>query len=194
MILILILLLTFLTLLTLCTGRRQMPKPPRDLQSVIRTPRSACSKPWIMRRPRPLSDKASVRPDDPLRLDVAAALAYPDGSMTASGLRKEAARGRLVIERTAGKDYTTLANIERMRGLCRVEEKARDFGCETPNMTAPENSHTPPHGSSKTAVTARAHAVALTIVEELKGRSSTTSPASTSPLPPAASACPLQSR
>jgi hypothetical protein len=34
-----------------------------------------------------------VGPDDPLRLNVAAALAYPDGSMTASGLRREAARG-----------------------------------------------------------------------------------------------------
>jgi hypothetical protein len=55
-----------------------------------------------------------VNPDDPLRLDVAAAVAYPDGSMTASGLRREAARGRLVIERTAGKDYTTLAAIAEM--------------------------------------------------------------------------------
>jgi hypothetical protein len=53
---------------------------------------------------------------------VAAALAFPDGSMTASGLRREAARGRLVIERIAGKDYTTLANIERMREQCRVEQ------------------------------------------------------------------------
>jgi hypothetical protein len=32
-----------------------------------------------------------------LRLSMAAALAFPDGSMTASGLRREAARGRLVI-------------------------------------------------------------------------------------------------
>jgi len=52
--------------------------------------------------------------DQPLRLAVAAALAFPDGSMTASGLRREAARGRLVVERIAGKDYTTLANVERM--------------------------------------------------------------------------------
>ena len=43
--------------------------------------------------------------------------------MTASGLRREGARGRLVIERIAGKDYTTLANIERMRELCRVAAK-----------------------------------------------------------------------
>ena len=47
----------------------------------------------------------TIRPDTPLRLDVAAALAYPDGSMTASGLRREHKRGRLIIERTAGKDY-----------------------------------------------------------------------------------------
>ena len=40
---------------------------------------------------------------------VAASLAYPDGSMTASGLRREAAKGRLAIERIAGKDYTTIA-------------------------------------------------------------------------------------
>jgi hypothetical protein len=31
--------------------------------------------------------------------------------MTASGLRREAARGRLVIERTAGKDYTINQSI-----------------------------------------------------------------------------------
>jgi hypothetical protein len=65
--------------------------------------------------------------DTPLRLSVAAALAFPDGSMTASGLRREGARGRLVIERIAGKDYTTVANIKRMRELCRVE--ARVPGC-----------------------------------------------------------------
>src|ERR1700727_276813 len=72
----------------------------------------------------PLRDE--VGPATPLRLNVAAVLAFPDGSMTASGLRREALRGRLVIERIAGKDYTTLNNIERMRELCRVEAKARD--------------------------------------------------------------------
>src|SRR6266446_6927173 len=70
-----------------------------------------------------------ITPDTPLRLEIAAALAFPDGSMMASGLRREADRGRLVIERVAGKDYTTLANIERMRELCRVQAKARDSTC-----------------------------------------------------------------
>jgi hypothetical protein len=68
----------------------------------------------------------------PLRLGVAAAIAFPDGTMTASGLRREAARGRLVVERIANKDYTTLAQIERMRELCRVEARVRTFGSDLP--------------------------------------------------------------
>ncbi|MGJ4996212.1 excisionase [Bradyrhizobium sp. HKCCYLS3077] len=64
-----------------------------------------------------------ISPDTPLRLAKAAEVAFPGGGMTASGLRKEATRGRLVIERIAGKDYTTLAAIARMRELCRIEPK-----------------------------------------------------------------------
>jgi hypothetical protein len=70
-----------------------------------------------------------VTPDTPLRLSIAAAIAFPDGSMTGAGLRREADRGRLVIERVAGKDFTTLANIERMRELCRVEAKVPGSIC-----------------------------------------------------------------
>jgi hypothetical protein len=66
--------------------------------------------------------------DTPLRLNVAAALAFPDGSMTASGLRRERNLGRLVVERIAGKEYTTLASIDRMRELCRVQQKASVYG------------------------------------------------------------------
>src|ERR1017187_371966 len=78
-----------------------------------------------------------VKPDTPLRLSVAAAVAFPDGTMTASGLRKEGARGRLVIERIAGKDYTTLANIDRMRELCRVEAKGHACGSDQPGGARP---------------------------------------------------------
>src|ERR1700738_902778 len=70
-----------------------------------------------------------VTPDTPLRLGIAARIAFPDGSMTVAGLRREAARGLLVIERVAGKDYTTLRNIEEMRELCRVQAKAHDSIC-----------------------------------------------------------------
>ena len=67
-----------------------------------------------------LPDRCSIDHDAPIRLTVAAAIAFPDGSMTASGLRREGARGRLVIERIAGKDFTTLRFIERMREICRT--------------------------------------------------------------------------
>ena len=92
----------------------------------------------MKRRHTNLVRSTEVGHETPLRLDVAAAIAYPDGSMTASGLRREAKRGRLVIERTAGKDYTTLAAIERMRELCRVEPTARVSGLKKPNETPME--------------------------------------------------------
>jgi hypothetical protein len=71
--------------------------------------------------------------DAPLRLARAAELAFPDGGMTASGLRREAARGRLTIERIAGKDYTTLAAIDEMRKLCRREPPTTTATPQTPD-------------------------------------------------------------
>jgi hypothetical protein len=109
-----------------------------------------------------------VKPDTPLRLDVAAALAFPDGSMGASGLRKEAGRGRLVIERVAGKDYTTLAAIERMRELCRFHPKARDSGCVENGATNADASLIQPSTSSETVDIKRAQAAAGMIVQGLK--------------------------
>ena len=83
----------------------------------------------------PVSDNASgkwindeigiISPTSPLRLETAARLAFPDGSMTISGLRREIARGRLSYEMIAGKHYTTLADIEEMRKLCRVQARPK---------------------------------------------------------------------
>jgi hypothetical protein len=78
--------------------------------------------------------------DAPLRLSIAAKLAFPDGSMTASGLRREAARGRLRIERIANKDFVTLAEIKRMRELCRVS--LSDQNTQTP-LAIPSTSSEP---------------------------------------------------
>jgi len=50
------------------------------------------------------TSRDQIDSETPLRLSVAAALAFPDNTMTASGLRREAARGRLMIERIAGKE------------------------------------------------------------------------------------------
>jgi len=60
-----------------------------------------------------LDHQRDVTADDPLRLAVAEKIAFPDGSMTAAGLRREAVSDRLRVERIAGKDYTTLEAIKR---------------------------------------------------------------------------------
>jgi hypothetical protein len=71
-----------------------------------------------------VDDKArDLSQDAPLRLDVAVKVAFPAGGMTIKGLRKEIARGRLQVELIAGKHFTTLAAISRMRELCRVGPK-----------------------------------------------------------------------
>jgi hypothetical protein len=133
----------------------------------------------MSRVPPILPPRDQIADDTPLRLDVAAALAYPDGSMTASGLRKEAGRGRLEIERTAGKDYTTLAAIAEMRKLCRQNLKDRACGSAKQDATSAAAQHTEPFGSSSTESIKRAQAAAATIVQELKSSSRHTSTAST---------------
>jgi hypothetical protein len=82
--------------------------------------------------------------------------------MTSSGLRREAARGNLIIERIAGKHYTTLANIERMRELCRVERKVPGCGFEGAAGDQPT-------GSSGTEAVKQAQAVLRTILSEQNG-------------------------
>lgn len=71
------------------------------------------------------SDVGIVGPTTPLRLEAAAKLAFPDGSMKVAGLRREIARGRLAYEVIANKHYVTLNDIDEMRKLCRVPVKDR---------------------------------------------------------------------
>jgi hypothetical protein len=66
---------------------------------------------------------SDVGKDSPLRLAAAARLAFPDGSMTESGLRREKARGNLQTEVIAGKTYTTLNDIAIMREKCRENQR-----------------------------------------------------------------------
>ena len=126
-----------------------------------------------------------ISADTPLRLDVAARVAFPGGGMTASGLRREAARGHLTIERIAGKDFTTLGAIAEMRERCRVQPHRRDSGSENAAMGQTSGSFSIPDGRS-----AQAHL--QMIAERLKGRSNDTSDANTSPI--SATVIPLGSR
>jgi hypothetical protein len=110
----------------------------------------------------------------PLRLARAADLAFPGGGMTAAGLRREAGRGRLTIERVAGKDYVTLAEIEAMRERCRREARGLDSGSARPG--AAKN----PSGLSETDESGSALAAAQMIADKLKNNSPPISPKSIS--------------
>jgi hypothetical protein len=86
----------------------------------------------------------------PLRLADAVKIAFPMGGMTVAGLRRERDRNRLIIEKIAGKEFTTLAHIERMRELCREEARGPDFSLSPPAETRAEKSPTEQPGSSET--------------------------------------------
>jgi hypothetical protein len=91
--------------------------------------------------------------------------------MTVSGLRRERDHGRLAVFKIAGKDFTTLADIGRMMELCRSEAKGPDCG-----LSQGDRSETSaPCGSSATAQTNTALALARAKVSKLKERSPTTS-------------------
>ena len=109
--------------------------------------------------------------DIPLRLHDAVKIAFPRGGMSVSGLRREAKRGRLIIERVAGKDFTTLNHIERMRELCRVEQVHRDCGNDQSAATKPGRSPMLPPGSSLMEVANSALASRLMTLMEPTRRS-----------------------
>jgi hypothetical protein len=77
--------------------------------------------------------------ETPLRLKHAAALAFPGGGMTPSGLRREALRGNLEIERIAGKDYVSLKAIAQMRQRCLVKPQRHPMeGWKAPQPESPD--------------------------------------------------------
>jgi len=59
-----------------------------------------------------------IDPDLPVRLAGIIPIMFPLGGMTPSGLRKEAMRGRLVLMRIAGKDFTTINAVREMLRIC----------------------------------------------------------------------------
>jgi hypothetical protein len=69
-------------------------------------------------------DRENITATTPLRLETAVKLAFPDGSMSVSALRRLAVGGKVTHEVIAGKYFITLAAIEEMRERCRVPAKA----------------------------------------------------------------------
>src|SRR3974390_319335 len=121
-----------------------------------------------MNRRFSVPDPSRISADTLLRLSVAAVLEFPDGSMSASGLRREAAHGHLRIWRIAGKDYTTRQALKEMRDLC-VQANLRDSNCVAPEKAAA------PSGLSRIASGKSAQALAKASAARLKSRSQITS-------------------
>jgi len=64
--------------------------------------------------PCPMPSRDQVGPETPFRLAMAAALAFPDGSMSASGLCREAARyapGPTVVRSATGDTLGVSAGV-----------------------------------------------------------------------------------
>ncbi len=115
--------------------------------------------------------KIAVDNDKPLRLSVVAA----QFGLTVAALRTESNRGRLVISRVAGKDWTSVAEVQRMFGLCRSTPKESDSGFGRPEVTKSR------HGLSETAESRSARDALSLSLSRLKESSPTTWPANTSP-------------
>ncbi len=114
-------------------------------------------------------DRFMIEPDTPLRLSVAAKLAFPDGSMTESGLKTEHGKGNLECERIANKLYTTLNNIKQMRERCRESRRGQGSGSESEKAVRPYGSFSTPECLKS------AQASANQIAEKLKRHSKPTS-------------------
>ncbi|WP_342167039.1 hypothetical protein [Methylobacterium sp. SD21] len=76
--------------------------------------------------PRPLPDRSEITDDMPLQLEAAARLAFPDGTMSALGLRNAATRRELEHEKLGGRIYTTLAWIREWRERNRYPARPQD--------------------------------------------------------------------
>ena len=124
----------------------------------------------------PLDDPANTAPDTPLRLEVAVRLAFPAGGMSVSGLRREARRGNLVLEKIAGKHFTTLRAIEEMRAKCRDQVRELGSGSNLSKSTARAKSSATRRGSSATDRVKSARAALEMTAKALTRRSANTSP------------------
>jgi hypothetical protein len=111
--------------------------------------------------------------DAPIRLSEAARRCFPDGTLSASGLRRLADKGLLAIERINGRDYTTLHAIKEMREKCRVAPRVRTYGFAQADAIG-TGKIMAPSGSSSIADAKSRLAALLTNPPKQNGHSATT--------------------
>jgi hypothetical protein len=119
--------------------------------------------------------------DTPLRLEIAVELAFPAGGMTVAGLRTEIRRGTLPVEIIAGKQFVTLAGIDRMRETCRARAKEQGYGLNPQSGTgrAKSSGRKPTSSATGTLSAARA-ALAATLNEQTQCSPNTSEPSTKS--------------
>jgi hypothetical protein len=128
----------------------------------------------------------NITPDTPLPLEMATRIAFPNGTMTVSGLRNEIRKGTLQASKIAGRIFVTLAGITRMIEQCRITEadentRVRNSISGTPNDPAAQSDGSswtaPPTVSASSAAQAHLNQIA----QRLKKPSPDILPKSTSP-------------
>ncbi|MDV2987652.1 UNVERIFIED_CONTAM: hypothetical protein Q9R58_25425 [Methylobacteriaceae bacterium AG10] len=119
-----------------------------------------------MRRGVRIPDRSEITADTPLSLDVAARIAFPDGSMSGRALRNAATRGDLGHAKLGGRVYTTLADIESMVAARWVKAELRRSGWRRAPVGDAENEEPP----------GAAMAGALRVAEDLRQRFSKKNP------------------
>jgi hypothetical protein len=115
-----------------------------------------------------MTSRASVTPTDWITLDTAAALAFPDGTVSVNVLRAQRDKGRLDTWRLGRREYTTLEAVNRMKQQCHAEPRQPASGSVNEKVGLPCSSSSIVDGKS-------AQAAALASVKRLKKRLQTTS-------------------
>src|SRR5262249_51553019 len=104
-----------------------------------------------------------------LRLSIAAELEFPDGTVTVSTLRGEAAKGRLQIWRIGNKDFTTRRALRDMKNQCVLPSHPASSYAKPGKAIAGRS------GLSRTSAAKSAQALAKASARQLKQRSRDTS-------------------
>jgi hypothetical protein len=157
--------------------RDAKPYPPEEIE------------PWnfkARKRRKPVAPR-DITPTTMLRLADVARITFPDGSVSVGALRREGIAGRLKVYRIAGKDFTTLFDIQQMRERCNIgagdeAARVRNSICVTPSdpVACGDGSSSTEHHPASASNEALAHL--KVIAQRLKKPLPNTSPKNTSPV------------